>query len=86
MGQRGEETGGTATPLVDATMKFFEEFVFKERELPLARQLPQQAAKGMAKEEKKGNKVVDSFEATYMYDAMKEKRQLRNVMVRSHAT
>jgi hypothetical protein len=37
-------------------------------------------------DEGEGDKVVDSFEPTYMYDAMKEKRQLKYLMVRSYAT
>ena len=79
----GPETGGGATPLVDATVRFFEEFISKEKE-PL-----QQAARGKPREDeevKKGHNAVDSFEPTYMYDAMKEKRQLKNLLVRSRAT
>jgi hypothetical protein len=62
VGQREGETGGGATPLVDATIRFFDE------------------------EEKKEIMAVDSFEPTYMYDAMKEKRQLKDYWVRSRAT
>jgi hypothetical protein len=91
LGQRGAggpETGGGATPLVDATVRFFKEFVFKE-EPPPTQQPPQQAAGRKpreSKEEKFKNKVVDSFEPTYMYDAMKEKAQLKTFLVRSRAT
>ena len=83
-GQRGEwgpEIGGGATPLVDATMRFFNEFVFQEP--------PQQAASGNLRKHdkaKKDHNDADSFEPTYMYDAMKEKRQLRNLLVCSYAT
>jgi ubiquitin carboxyl-terminal hydrolase 10 len=76
------ETGGGATPLVDATMRLFEEFMFKEKEPPPTQQPPQQAARE-DEEENKENKVLDSFEPTYMYDAMKEKRKLKDLLVRS---
>ena len=78
---RGSKTGGGATPLVDALVRFFEEFVLKEP------QPPRQAAgeKQMEdEEEKRKNSVVDSFEPTYMYDAMKEKEQLNILLVRFH--
>jgi len=83
-GQRGAgipETGG-ATPLIGATMRFFEEFMLKEKEPPT-----QQAAGGRLREddEKKELNAVDAFEPTYLYDAMKEKRQLRGLLVRSFA-
>jgi hypothetical protein len=87
-GARSPETGGGATPLVDATTRFFEELLFKEGGPPPTQQPPQQAARGKSREdeeEKKGNKVVDSFEPTYVYDAVKEKRQLNNLLVRSCA-
>ena len=84
-GQRGvgsPETSGGATPLVDATVRFSEEFVFKEEEPPP----PQQAVGGKPREDKdatKEHKAIDSFEPMYMYDAMKEKRQLKDLLVRS---
>ena len=84
-GQReagGSETGGGATPLVDATIRFSEEFVFKDKEPP------QQVAGGKPREDeeaKKEHNSVDSFEPTYMYDAMKEKRQLKRLLVRSRS-
>ena len=80
----GPETGGgAASPLVDATVRFFEEFVFKE-ELPTMQQPLQLTARGKQREdeEKRDNKIVESFEPTYMYDAMKEKRLLKNMLVR----
>jgi hypothetical protein len=83
-GQRGagnQETGGGATPLVDATMRFFKEFMFKKEP-------PQRAAGRKPRENeeaKKGHNLVDSFEPMYLYDAMKAKRQLKNLLVRSCA-
>jgi len=88
-GQRGAgvpETGA-GTTLVDATVRFFEEFMFKG-EPPTTQQPLQLTTTGKQREdeeEKKENKVVDSFEPTYIYDAMKEKRQLKILLVRSHA-
>ena len=79
---RGAETSGDATPLVGATVRFFEEFMIKE-ELPPTQQPTPQAAGGQPREEgviKKDN-AVDSFEPTYMYDAIKEKRQLKHLLV-----
>jgi hypothetical protein len=67
---------------VDATVRFSEEFVFKEEEPPP----PQQAVGGKPREDKdatKEHKAIDSFEPMYMYDAMKEKRQLKDLLVRS---
>jgi ubiquitin carboxyl-terminal hydrolase 10 len=88
VGQReGGETGGGTTPLVDATVKFFEEFMFLE-EPPSTQQL-QLAAGGKPREDeeaKKEHDAVDPFEPMYMYDAMKEKRQLRNLLVCFRAT
>jgi hypothetical protein len=87
-GAGGPETGGGAIPLVDATVRFFEEFTFKEEPTPMQQPL-QQAAMGKPREneeEKTENKVVDSFEPTYLYDAMKEKRQLKDLLVRFRAT
>ena len=84
-GSGGLEIGGGATPLVDATVRFAEEFVFEEEPRP-TQQSPQQAEGGMPREDekaKKKHKPVISFEPTYMYDAMKEKRQLKHLMVRS---
>jgi hypothetical protein len=88
-GRRGagvSDTGGGVTPLVDATVRFFKEFIIEE-ELPSTQQQPQPATGGTsrANEEKKGDNVVGSFEPTYMYDAMKEKRQLKPLLVRSRA-
>ena len=86
-GAGGAETGVGTTPLVDASVRLFEEFAFKE-EPPPTRQLPHQAPIGKPgeHEEKKENNVAGVFEPTYMYDAMKEKRQLKSLLVRSLAT
>ena len=87
-GQRGAsspETGGGATPLVDATVRLFEEFAFKEKEPSL----PQAVARGKPRddeEEKNESEIVNSFEPTYMYAAMREKRQLKHLLVRSSDT
>ena len=80
-GRRGvgsPETGGGATPLVDATVRFLEEFVFKEPP-------PSHQAAGEKEDEDlmKGYSTVDSFEPMYMYDVMKEKRRLKSLLVRS---
>ena len=73
------------TPLVDAVVRFFEEFMYKEKEPPPIQQPPEQGAGGNARKNEEENKVVNSFEPTYMYDAMKEKRQLMKFLVRSRA-
>ncbi|KAH9991181.1 hypothetical protein BJV77DRAFT_963013 [Russula vinacea] len=70
------ETGGGWTPLVDATVRFFEEFTFNEKGPPT-----EQAAMGKPmenEEEKKENEKL--FEPTYMYDAMNEKKQLKSFL------
>ncbi|KAF8475252.1 hypothetical protein DFH94DRAFT_635391 [Russula ochroleuca] len=85
-GQRGAgvpETDGGATPLVDATLRFLEEFTFKEKEPPPSQQPPQQVSGWEMREEKEANKVFnvdESFEPMYMYDAMKEKRHLKKLL------
>jgi Ubiquitin carboxyl-terminal hydrolase len=80
------ETGGGATPLVDTTVRFFKEFIV-EGESPSTQQQSQPAACGTSRvdEEKKYDNVVDAFEPTYLYDAMKEKRQLKPLLVCSRA-
>ena len=85
-GRLGAGGPETATPLVDATMKFFEEFMFKEKKPPPTQHPPQRAVREIQREDEEGKKehnAVDSFEPTYMYDAMKEKRQLKDLLVRS---
>ena len=79
------KTSDGATTLVDATLRFFEEFRFEEKAQPS--EPPQQAAGGNVREDEETKKEVnaDSFETSYMYDAMKEKIQLKNLLVRSRA-
>jgi ubiquitin carboxyl-terminal hydrolase 10 len=87
-GEVGLESSGGATPLLDATVRFIDEFTFKENEPPPIQRPHEQAAGAEPREDKeakKGHNSVDSFEPTYMYDAMKEKRQLKNLLVRSRA-
>jgi ubiquitin carboxyl-terminal hydrolase 10 len=87
------ETGGGATPMVDATLRFLEEFIVEEKspstqhQSPSTQQQSQPATGGTPRteEEKKDDKVVDSFEPKYLYDAMKEKKQLKPLLVRSRA-
>jgi hypothetical protein len=82
-GAEDGETGGYAMPLVDATVRFLEEFMFKE-EPPPARQpsLPGEGRTSGEDEEKgKEKNVADSFEPTYLYDAMNEKSQLKDLLV-----
>ncbi|KAH9998210.1 hypothetical protein BJV77DRAFT_740567 [Russula vinacea] len=85
-GQRGEgssEIGGGATPLVDATVKFFEEFMNREKHSPPTQRPLRQLTGGKMREdgeEEKEPDVVDSFETTYIYDAIKEKRQLKRLL------
>ena len=81
-GAEGPESDGGATPLVDATVRFFEEFMFEEKGPPPLKEPPQQAANDMSSEEKDKITVADSFEPTYLYDAMREKRQLKDLLVR----
>jgi ubiquitin carboxyl-terminal hydrolase 10 len=80
------ETGRGATPLVDATVRFFKEFLVEE-ESPSAQRRSQPTTGGTssADERKNDDTVVDSLEPMYMYDAMKEKRQLKTLFVRSCA-
>jgi len=92
IGQRGrgegQDSGGSATPLVDATVRFLDEFVYEEKKPLPTPQSQQQAARGKAKEEeedKKEDGSVDSFIPTYVYDAMKEKKRFDNMRVRNRA-
>jgi hypothetical protein len=68
------------------TVRFFKEFMVEE-DSPSTQQLSQLAVCGTSTvdEEKKDDNVVDSFEPTYLYDAMREKRQLRPLLVCSRA-
>ena len=71
----GRPVTGCTTPLVDATMRFFEEFMFKEEE---RQQLLQLVVRGKQREEEKKERKVDQ---TYLYEAMNEKRQLKSMLV-----
>jgi ubiquitin carboxyl-terminal hydrolase 10 len=71
------ETGGGATPLVDATVKFFKEFIVEE-ESPSTQQQSQPVTGRTSR--------ADLFEPTYLYDAMKKKEgKLKRLLVRSCA-
>jgi hypothetical protein len=88
-GKRGAgvpETGSGATPLVDATVRFIKEFTVEEQSPPTQQQ-SQAVTDGTSRadEEKTGDDVVDSFEPADMYHAMRKKRQLRPLLVRSRA-
>ena len=63
------ETGRGATPLVYATVRFLREFIFEE--------LPPTGDE----EDRKELNTVGSFGPSYMYDAMKEKRRLKEILV-----
>ena len=84
----GQRIGDSMTQLVDATVRFLEEFEYEEKK-PHPLQQPQQHAGNVkAREdddEKKEEDAVDSFIPTYVYDAMKEKKRFDNMRVRSLA-
>lgn len=82
-GAGGPESGGGATPLVDATVRFFEEFMFKEEPPPTHRPLQPREMPREDEEEKKETNAANLFELTYLFDAMKEKKQLKDLLVRS---
>ncbi|KAH9998245.1 hypothetical protein BJV77DRAFT_1156551 [Russula vinacea] len=75
-GTGGPETGGGATSLMDATVIFFDEFMNKEKG-PFPTQQISGGKLRECEEAKKEPNDVDSFEPTYIYNAMKEKRQLK---------
>jgi len=85
-GQRGQGEGQRAgdipIPLVDATIRLLGEFVYKEKP-SLTQQSLQRAEEGMAREdekEKEDGDGTDPFLPTYVYDAMKEKRRLKDML------
>ena len=82
------ETSDAATPLADATLRFFEEFLFKEKDQPPPQEPPQRVSGGKLTEdeETKEFNADSSFKPRHMYNAMKEKRQLKNLLVRSSTT
>ena len=72
------------TVLVDATVRLLDEFV-KTQKPSLTQQSLQPVEKGKAREgekEKKEADDADPFIPTYLYDAMKEKRQFKTMLVR----
>ena len=80
----GPETGGVAIPLVDATVRFCEEFVISKEASHSTQQPPQEAAGGKLREDeeaKKEHNTQDPLEPIYLYDAMKEKHHLKNLLV-----
>ena len=87
MGQRGQGkgqlTGSGMTVLVDATIRFLDEFMYKEKPSLTQQSLPV-AKTGTARDEKEkqADDNTDPFVPTYMYDAMKGKRQFNNILVR----
>ena len=87
MGRReGGETDGGATPLIDATVRFLNEFEYKETSSP-THQFLQQAPRAKAKEDEDGKKEDDDADLfpTYVYNVIKEKRQFITMSVRSCA-
>ena len=77
----GGEIGGGPTPLVDATVRFLDEFAYKEKS-----SLAHQAARSKLREDedgKKEDKGVHSFLSTDVYDALREKRRFISIRVRS---
>jgi hypothetical protein len=87
-GERVPETADGATPLVDATMRFFEEFRFKEKNQPPPPELLQQVAGTKMREDEEkeeGINAEDSFKPMYMYNAVKEKTRLKTLLVPSRA-
>ena len=84
LGQRERgESGDDTTPLVDATVRFLDEFAYKEKS-----SLTHEASRGGTREDedgKKGDEGVHSFSSADVYDVMKEKRQFVSIRVRSCA-
>lgn len=84
----GQQTGDARTALVDATSRFLGEFVHKEETAPTQRslQLDQRwrATEDELKKEPEYN-GKDPFMPTYLYDAMKGKKQFKNMLVRTCA-
>ena len=90
VGQQGsgeghwQETGRGATPLVDATIRFLDEFVYKETSSVMHQPQPKvRKGETMEDEEKEEHNTVDSLELTYIYNVMKEKGQFNSLLVRT---
>ena len=78
-----QEAGGGTTPLVDAKVKFLDEFVYKE-ELSVTQQMKLSTETGEAREREEGKKehdAADPFNPKYLYDAMREKTHLKYLLV-----
>jgi hypothetical protein len=85
-GQGGQRTGGRTTLLMDATIRFLNEFLYKEK--PLLTQQSQQLANKRKARDDEGRSEdddTDPFLPTYVYNAMKEKRQFKHMVVRTCA-
>ena len=78
------ETGGGATPLVDATVIIYEilDEKEKEKEPPRTQRLPQWVTGRKPRKDEKGRKEHNAV-PTYVYDEIEGKRQLRRLLVRS---
>ena len=77
--REGGETTRGATPLIDATIRFMDEFSYKKSSP--AHQLLKQAESGKVEENEDGKREDDGvhpFLSTYLYDAIKEKRLFIN--------
>ena len=89
VGQR-EEGGsrGSTTSLIDAMVRFMDGSEYKGKSSPTRQFLQKPAVRNNVKEDEDGKKEEDgvtSFLSTYVYDAMKDKRQFIIVRVRSCA-
>jgi hypothetical protein len=87
-GGRVPEIDGSVIPLVDATTRFIGEFLVHEKESPPIQPPPREVGGETRREdeENKEHNALDPFDPTYMYDAMKEKRQLKDFLVRFGVT
>ena len=84
----GGETGGATTPLINATIRFLDEFAYKEKSSLMQPFLLQAPRCNMREDEEKTemNDAEDRFISRCVVDAMKEKKRFINVRVRSHAS
>ena len=87
VGQREGVSGGSATSLMEASVRFLDKFAYKERS-SVAHQFLQQAGGSKVREDEdrgKQDSGVHSYLSTDVFDAMKEKRQFIIMRVRSSA-
>ena len=82
-GPKGQQTDSARTVLVDATFRLLDEFVYKEKTSLTQRSL--QLGKAREDEMRKEDNEMDPFIPTYVYDAMKEKRHFKSMLVRTCA-